>query len=114
VHRDIKLENILLKEQYFREKGFLGLEIKLCDLGLALMIENEEEENVICGTPGYIAPELLNWQNYGTKVDMFSVGAVMFAILTGLSLIDAETDEEVTQLNQLFRVQDIYQKISCY
>jgi serine/threonine protein kinase len=76
VHRDIKPQNIML-----RDDGIL----KILDFGIA----RPEDETVItapgniAGTPRYIAPELLGGQEPDARTDLFSVGAVLYELLTG-------------------------------
>lgn len=75
IHRDLKLSNILLDEQY---------NIKLCDFGLATRLGHPDEEHfTICGTPNYIAPEVASQQAHGFPVDLWSLGCLLFAMLTG-------------------------------
>lgn len=72
VHRDVKLENVLI----FGERAKLG------DFGFATFIEPGEILSEICGTPGYVAPEILNREPYDQKVDVFSFGVCCFAACT--------------------------------
>ncbi|XP_031671689.1 hormonally up-regulated neu tumor-associated kinase homolog A [Oncorhynchus kisutch] len=78
IHRDLKIENFLLDEHN---------NIKIVDFGLSntLKVERESAEllNTQCGSPAYAAPELLAHSKYGPKVDVWSVGVSMFAMLTG-------------------------------
>ncbi|XP_036832386.1 hormonally up-regulated neu tumor-associated kinase-like [Oncorhynchus mykiss] len=78
VCRDLKIENFLLDEHN---------NIKIVDFGLSntLKVERESAEllNTQCGSPAYAAPELLAHSKYGPKVDVWSVGVSMFAMLTG-------------------------------
>jgi serine/threonine protein kinase len=67
-HRDIKLENIIMTPN--------GV-IKMLDFGMAACIDREVVAEV-CGSPGYMAPELLAGEPYGLTVDMFSLGVVMY------------------------------------
>ncbi|XP_044277390.1 hormonally up-regulated neu tumor-associated kinase homolog A-like [Varanus komodoensis] len=78
VHRDLKIENFLLDES----NG-----IKIVDFGLSNIMKSEglsqELLSTQCGSPAYAAPELLAHKKYGPKVDVWSIGVSMFAMLTG-------------------------------
>uniref|UniRef100_A0A3Q1J697 non-specific serine/threonine protein kinase n=1 Tax=Anabas testudineus TaxID=64144 RepID=A0A3Q1J697_ANATE len=78
VHRDLKIENFLLDKHN---------NIKIVDFGLSNTLKPEslslELLNTQCGSPAYAAPELLAHRKYGPKVDVWSVGVSMFAMLTG-------------------------------
>lgn len=57
------------------------MEIKLGDFGLATRLEyNEEKKKTICGTPNYIAPEILEGKGHSYEVDVWSVGVIMYII----------------------------------
>eukprot|EP00007_Cunea_sp_BSH-02190019_P005895 CAMPEP_0174243722 /NCGR_PEP_ID=MMETSP0417-20130205/32598_1 /TAXON_ID=242541 /ORGANISM="Mayorella sp, Strain BSH-02190019" /LENGTH=787 /DNA_ID=CAMNT_0015323291 /DNA_START=166 /DNA_END=2526 /DNA_ORIENTATION=+ len=76
VHRDIKPENILLKE---KDK----LDLKLADFGLSKIFDNVVQLQTACGSPGYVAPEILQEEPYGKPVDMWSVGVIAYILLSG-------------------------------
>ena len=79
VHRDIKLDNILLPSADDLT------EIKLCDFGLTgIVTPSEPRLSTRCGTPLYVAPEVLARDcRYDTKVDMWSAGVVLYMLLAG-------------------------------
>lgn len=57
------------------------MEIKLGDFGLATRLEyNEEKKKTICGTPNYIAPEILEGKGHSYEVDVWSVGVIMYLL----------------------------------
>lgn len=76
LHRDIKLSNLLLTE---------CMELKLGDFGLATKIEVEDErKRTICGTPNYIAPEVLNNRiGHSFEADIWSFGVVAYTLIIG-------------------------------
>ncbi|XP_060090321.1 hormonally up-regulated neu tumor-associated kinase isoform X2 [Heteronotia binoei] len=77
VHRDLKIENLLLDEDN---------NIKLIDFGLsncASILGYSDPFSTQCGSPAYAAPELLARKKYGPKIDVWSIGVNMYAMLTG-------------------------------
>ena len=75
IYRDLKPENILLDE-----KGH----VKLTDFGLSKILEEDNEKTfTICGTPQYLAPEVLLKKGYDKAVDWWSLGCVMYEMLSG-------------------------------
>lgn len=80
VHRDLKPENLLLKE---KEND---TDIVIADFGLASFL-NEEVLFKRCGTPGFVAPEILMYKEgdpfYDEKCDVFSAGVIFYVLLTG-------------------------------
>ena len=94
LHRDIKPENILLDitprtDMLAQQTGpwddnELDIRVKIADFGLAKFIGERKFTNTLCGTPAYVAPEVLNNnQNYSTKVDIWLAGVLLYVCLCG-------------------------------
>ncbi|CAO1612729.1 unnamed protein product [Parajaminaea phylloscopi] len=77
IHRDLKLGNIFLDE---------GMNVKIGDFGLAALLkEVGERKKTVCGTPNYIAPEILydDGEGHSFEVDVWSVGVILYTMLVG-------------------------------
>jgi len=85
VHRDLKPENILIassKSAQAPEEGTLH-EVKITDFGLAKIDEREAGMTSMVGTPQYWAPEVLARNNYDERVDLWSLGVLLYVMLRG-------------------------------
>lgn len=78
IHRDIKPENLL-----FSSKDAGSGNVRISDFGLARFIDGETFATTTCGTPGYVAPEILEQKPYRENCDFWSVGVVLFILLSG-------------------------------
>ena len=87
VHRDVTLENLLLTDQ----KG----KIKLCDFGLARKVPAPRSVTRCCGTPLYIAPEVLKHIPYDQSADLWSVGVLTYMLLTGVPPFVGRSEAEL-------------------
>ena len=76
LHRDLKLENIMINEN-----GYL----KLIDFGLAKIVPGNETTMSFCGTPEYIAPEMVAGKGHGKAVDWWAVGILIYEMLIGVT-----------------------------
>lgn len=77
-HRDLKPENLLLDDDE---------NLKISDFGLSALVESKHQDGLLhttCGTPAYVAPEVINRRGYdGTKADIWSCGVVLYVLLAG-------------------------------
>ena len=71
VHRDLKPENLLYESEEEHSP------IKITDFGLARFVLNELATTA-CGTPNYVAPEIIQGQGYGKEVDYWSIGVIIY------------------------------------
>lgn len=85
LHRDLKLSNLLLSNKS------QDAEIKLADFGLARELKNDQFAKTYCGTPLYMAPEILSRNLYDQKSDLYSVGVIIYLFLTGVFPFEAST-----------------------
>jgi len=76
IYRDLKPENVLVDA-----KGY----IRITDFGLSKMgVKGQRDANSVCGTPEYLAPEILLKKGHGKAVDWWTLGALIFEMITGL------------------------------
>ncbi|KAI3384445.1 hypothetical protein SNEBB_001280 [Seison nebaliae] len=75
IHRDLKLGNIFINDE---------MNLKIGDFGLAtLMQSRSKKKKTLCGTPNYIAPEVLTKSGHGFEADIWSLGCIMYVLLIG-------------------------------
>ena len=125
VHRDLKLENILIseieKDNNTNEKYFW---VKIIDFGTAKIFEKNKNEKAVVGSSYYIAPEVLH-KNYNEKCDTWSVGVILYMLIVGRAPFDGKSDDEIIEniekgefnskhikmLNSSDEVQDLVKKL---
>jgi len=73
IHRDLKPQNILVTESY---------NIKITDFGFARYFDNDAMIHTLCGSPMYMAPEIMKNKKYNNKSDLWSVGVILYEMLT--------------------------------
>lgn len=70
---------------------------KLVDFGLAKMVGPEETITELFGTLGYVAPEILQRKSYNKGVDIWSLGVIMYALLSGYMPFDSKDKKEIAR-----------------
>jgi|TARA_B110001450_G_scaffold255228_1_gene282248 serine/threonine protein kinase len=87
-HRDVKLDNILIEDKTNM--------IKVIDFGFAAFCTNQQKLKIFCGTPSYMAPELVRKHEYdGRQVDMWALGVLLFALLAGAFPFRGQSESEL-------------------
>ena len=97
VYRDLKPENILIDSEGH---------IRLTDFGLskAGLRENSNRTESFCGTPEYLAPEIIKEKHYGYSVDWYSFGLVLYEMMTGINPF--KTGKEMSFVEQMNEILD--------
>jgi len=88
VHRDLKPENLLCSGHGENEI------VKIADFGLSKFHSDEDKLMTSCGTPGYVAPEVLLSERYDKSVDMWGIGVITYILLAGYPPFYDENDNE--------------------
>ncbi|CAH6901579.1 Dclk2 [Phodopus roborovskii] len=94
VHRDIKPENLLVCEYPDGTKS-----LKLGDFGLATVVEGPLY--TVCGTPTYVAPEIIAETGYGLKVDVWAAGVITYILLCGFPPFRSENNLQEDLFDQI-------------
>ncbi|XP_040844909.1 serine/threonine-protein kinase 33 isoform X1 [Ochotona curzoniae] len=100
VHRDLKLENIMVKSSFIDANNEMRLNIKVTDFGLAVKKQGRSEAmmQTTCGTPIYMAPEVINAHDYSQQCDIWSIGVIMYMLLCGDPPFMASSEEKLFEL----------------
>jgi hypothetical protein len=106
IHRDLKLHNVFLVST-------TGDDVRIGDFGLVCSANEPQLRK--CGSAGFIAPEILTLQPYSAKVDMFSIGVILYTLICGRSPFYGNSSREVLMNNQsakVYFVSDEWEEIS--
>ncbi|KAK9464517.1 calmodulin-binding protein kinase [Lipomyces arxii] len=90
VHRDLKPENLLFRTEDDNS------DLLIADFGLSRIIDTQNVNSLStsCGTPGYMAPEIVKKTGHGTSVDVWAIGVITYFLLCGYTPFDRETNAE--------------------
>ncbi|KAF3440541.1 hypothetical protein FNV43_RR18825 [Rhamnella rubrinervis] len=118
IHRDLKPENILLsgsEDDMLLKIADFGLSryillsgseddmlLKIADFGLSRSVPPGDYAETVCGSPLYMAPEVLQFQRYDEKVDMWSIGAILFELLNGYPPFHDTKEHKVKRMSSVF------------
>lgn len=98
IHRDLKPENLLLKSEES------DTDIILADFGLATKLTDISILFKRCGTPGFVAPEVLKYKEgeemYTTKCDIFSAGVILYILITGKQPFEGKDFKTIVKNNK--------------
>ncbi|ORY87616.1 kinase-like domain-containing protein [Protomyces lactucae-debilis] len=101
MHRDVKPQNLLLKPPLLEAspQSIIGLPdlpvLKLADFGFARYLQTASMAETLCGSPLYMAPEILRYEKYDATADLWSVGTVLYEMLVGKPPFRAQNHVEL-------------------
>ncbi|KAF9354257.1 Serine/threonine-protein kinase [Mortierella sp. AD094] len=107
IHRDLKPQNLLLHPPSNSKEGSgYGLPVlKVADFGFARSLPRLSLAETLCGSPLYMAPEILHYEKYDAKADLWSVGTVLYEMCTGKPPFRAQNHVEL--LKRIEKAQDV-------
>ncbi|KAK9458063.1 kinase-like domain-containing protein [Dipodascopsis uninucleata] len=104
IHRDVKPQNLLISPPPRTEQEFIDLKyagrwglpiLKLADFGFARILPSTSLAETLCGSPLYMAPEILRYEKYDAKADLWSVGTVLYEMTMGKAPFRASNHVEL-------------------
>ncbi|KAM6932655.1 serine/threonine-protein kinase ULK2 isoform 1-T1 [Lycodopsis pacificus] len=95
IHRDLKPQNILLSYVGRKKSNISGIRIKIADFGFARYLQSNMMAATLCGSPMYMAPEVIMSQNYDARADLWSIGTVLYQCLVGKPPFQANSPQDL-------------------
>ncbi|XP_062887372.1 serine/threonine-protein kinase ULK2 isoform X1 [Mobula hypostoma] len=95
IHRDLKPQNILLSYVSRKKSNMNGIRVKIADFGFARYLQSNMMAATLCGSPMYMAPEVIMSQHYDAKADLWSIGTVIFQCLVGKPPFQANSPQDL-------------------
>uniref|UniRef100_A0A4X2K4X2 non-specific serine/threonine protein kinase n=1 Tax=Vombatus ursinus TaxID=29139 RepID=A0A4X2K4X2_VOMUR len=95
IHRDLKPQNILLSYSGGRKSNPNNIRVKIADFGFARYLQNNMMAATLCGSPMYMAPEVIMSQHYDAKADLWSIGTIIYQCLTGKAPFQASSPQDL-------------------
>lgn len=95
IHRDLKPQNILLSFTGGKKSNPNNIRIKIADFGFARYLQNNMMAATLCGSPMYMAPEVIMSQHYDAKADLWSIGTIIYQCLTGKAPFQASSPQDL-------------------
>ncbi|XP_052023664.1 serine/threonine-protein kinase ULK1 isoform X2 [Apodemus sylvaticus] len=95
IHRDLKPQNILLSNPGGRRANPSNIRVKIADFGFARYLQSNMMAATLCGSPMYMAPEVIMSQHYDGKADLWSIGTIVYQCLTGKAPFQASSPQDL-------------------
>ncbi|XP_077377526.1 serine/threonine-protein kinase ULK1a isoform X3 [Festucalex cinctus] len=95
LHRDLKPQNILLCHPRGKRSTSINTSVKIADFGFARYLQTNAMAATLCGSPMYMAPEVIMSHSYDAKADLWSIGTIIYQCLTGKAPFHANTPQEL-------------------
>ncbi|XP_077418145.1 serine/threonine-protein kinase ULK1a isoform X2 [Vanacampus margaritifer] len=95
LHRDLKPQNILLCHPRGKRSSSINTSVKIADFGFARYLQTNTMAATLCGSPMYMAPEVIMSHSYDAKADLWSLGTIIYQCLTGKAPFYANTPQEL-------------------